>query len=311
MRRNKITLNNLLSVDGLNQKTIETIFSLAKQYADQSRHRTIKRVLMGKVITFLFYEPSSRTYSSFVSAAQYLGAGIIPIHGVSNTSVAKGETLEDTIKVFSALSDCIVLRHNETGAAKRAQEVSSVPIINAGDGVGEHPTQALLDTFTIQSRFSFDKPLHIMLVGDLQHGRTVHSLVKLLSMYPRIRFTFVSPKQSTMPDEICRIVSQKRIRYEEKNSLQDSISEADVLYMTRVQKERMDKVLYEKIKNTFILTPELVSQMKKNALIMHPLPRINEIPISIDSDPRSVYFSEQIRNGLYIRMALLTLILTK
>jgi len=269
------------------------------------------KMLQGKIMTVLFYEPSSRTFGSFISAMQRLGGGIIPLQGMTYSSVAKGETLEDTIRTFECYSDIIVIRHPEVGSAKKAALVSTVPIINAGDGVGEHPTQALLDLFTILSKFKKIDGLKVAFVGDLLNGRTVHSLSKLLAKMGKVEFFFVAPKILRMPQEI-KDQLKNRVSIIEAEKLDEVIKKVNVLYITRVQKERFsDLSIYENIKNFYIITKKLMEKARKDLILMHPLPRVGEISTEVDNDSRAVYLTEQMRNGLYVRMALLAATLGK
>ncbi len=257
-------------------------------------------MLSGKVMTALFYEPSSRTFGSFISAMQRLGGGVIPLQGVSYSSVVKGETLEDTVATFSHLSDIIVFRHPQVGSAKIAAGVSQAPVINAGDGIGEHPTQALLDLFTIRSHFPDLSKITITFVGDLKNGRTVHSLNSLISLYHPKKVHFISPPELAMEGFVG------------SSNLEEVLPDTDVLYMTRVQKERFsDPLMYEQVKDSFCINNESMEKVKKTSIVMHPFPRVSEISPEVDSDPRAVYLREQISNGLFVRMALLSLILTK
>lgn len=262
--------------------------------------------LKDRTLATIFYEPSTRTRLSFEAAIQNLGGSLLTTENASQFSSAiKGESLEDTIKVINAYADGIVLRHNEAGAAQRAADVSSVPVINAGDGVGEHPTQALLDVYSIQKNKGRIDGLKIGLVGDLLNGRTVHSLMPLLSLY-NAKFYLISPESLRMPDSYLKDLGKDS--YEVLDGWHEALSEVDVLYMTRVQRERFGSIEdYEKVKDDFILTQPLVQKMKKDAIILHPLPRVNEIATDVDGDPRAKYF-EQVRNGLFLRMALLSYI---
>lgn len=302
---------SIVSIDQFSLKDIKILFSLALSYKTGIEKGLVYKNLRGKILTALFYEPSSRTFGSFVAAMQRLGGGVIPIHGVATTSVVKGESFSDTIKTFSSYSDIIVLRHPEKGMPLNASKISNVPIINAGDGVGEHPTQALLDLFTIKEQLGRIKNTKVALVGDLTHSRTIHSLAKLISLFPNNTLYFIAPPLSPMPETIIREITQKGIRCKNFTSINKIIEEVDVLYMTRVQKERMSSKLYQKIKNAFKIDNKLVNRMKKQALIMSPLPRVGEISEDVDHNPRATYLKYQMRNGMYIRMALLRLILKK
>ena len=302
---------SIISIDQFDKEDILTVFKQTSDFKHGIEKGIVYEDLKGKLLTALFYEPSSRTFGSHIAAMQRLGGKIIPIQGVSFSSVVKGETLEDTIQVFASYSDIIAIRHSEQGAAERAARVSSVPIINAGDGVGEHPTQALLDLFTINDRLGRMEQLHVAMVGDLKYGRTVHSLSKLLSLFPDITLSFISPEASPMPAEIVALLKKRGVKIKTPKAMEEIIEEVDVLYMTRVQKERMEESLYNKVKGIYVLTGELSEKMKKDSIIMHPLPRIGEITTDVDKNPRSAYLTHQMRNGMFVRMALLKLVLSK
>ena len=280
-------MQHLLSVDDMSEDFIHEIWTNALNNKDN-----ISTSLSGKILTNLFYEASTRTSSSFYSAMTRTGGSVIPINNVKFSSVTKGETLEDTIIAMSTLSDCIVLRHPDTGSANRAAKVSSVPIINGGDGEGEHPTQTLLDGFTIYSNNnkSLDN-LNITFIGDLKNGRTVKSLVKLLSRYKNNNFNFISPESLKLPSELLPSNSI------ESENIENVIDKTDVLYVTRVQKERGSD-------HDYSLSLEKLNLLKRDSIVMHPLPRVNEIPREFDNDKRAKYF-EQMRNGLWCRIALL------
>ena len=280
-------MQHLLSVDDMSEDFIHEIWTNALNNKDN-----ISTSLSGKILTNLFYEASTRTSSSFYSAMTRTGGSVIPINNVKFSSVTKGETLEDTIIAMSTLSDCIVLRHPDTGSANRAAKVSSVPIINGGDGEGEHPTQTLLDGFTIYSNNnkSLDN-LNITFIGDLKNGRTVKGLVKLLSRYKNNNFNFISPESLKLPSELLPSNSI------ESENIENVIDKTDVLYVTRVQKERGSD-------HDYSLSLERLKLLKRDSIVMHPLPRVNEIPREFDNDKRAKYF-EQMRNGLWCRIALL------
>lgn len=302
---------SIISIDQFEKEDIAIVFKTATQIKKGLEKGNVFTDLKGKLLTALFYEPSSRTFGSFIASMQRLGGGIIPMHGMQNTSVKKGETLEDTIRVFASYSDVIVMRHPETGSVAKASRVSKVPIINAGDGIGEHPTQGLLDLYTVSTHFDLAKPLTIVMVGDLKYGRTVHSLSKLLTNYNQVKIIYVSPKELNVPTKITDYVSQRGVVFKQTTDFKAALRQADVLYMTRVQKERFDNVAsYNKVKDSYILDLNKLKSAKKKMIIMHPLPRINEIATDVDNDPRAVYFSEQMKNGMYLRMALLKLILS-
>lgn len=302
---------DILSVDQFSKKDLNLLFKKAKAMGRIVKARKGSKILQGKIMTALFYEPSSRTFGSFISAMQRLGGGVIPLQGMTYSSVAKGETLEDTIRTFECYSDVIVIRHPEVGSAKRAALTSKIPIINAGDGIGEHPTQALLDLFTILSKFKKIDGLKVAFVGDLLNGRTVHSLSKLLARMGKVEFFFVSPKILRMPKEL-RDQLKDHVKITEIDKLDDIIDRINVLYVTRIQKERFSNLsAYEKIKNFYIINKKLMIKAKKDLVLMHPLPRVSEINTDMDDDPRSAYLTEQMRNGLYVRMALLAAVLGK
>lgn len=255
----------------------------------------------------MFYEPSTRTASSFAAAILRLGGQVVSV-SESSSSVVKGESLPDTIRTLERYSDVIVLRHPDVGAAAVAAAHCNKPIINGGDGIGEHPSQALLDVFTIREELGTVNGLNITLVGDLKHGRTTHSLVKLLSMY-RVKLTYVSPQSLQMPQNIKDEVEKRGIPQREFTNLDQCLAETDVLYVTRVQKERFaSQEEYERVKSGLIITPEVLTGAKDNMIVMHPLPRVDEISPRVDSDPRAAYF-RQMENGMYIRMALFALLL--
>ncbi len=265
--------------------------------------------LSGKLVATLFYEPSTRTRLSFEAAAQRLGASVISTENAKEfSSASKGETIEDTIRVVSGYADFIVMRHFEDDSSKRAVSASSVPLINAGSGKSQHPTQALLDAFTIFENFGRLDNLTLAAVGDLFRGRTADSLVYLLSKYENNKFFFVAPENSRLKAGLREHLKEHNISYQEKSRLEEVLSEADILYITRIQKERFaDSQEYEAAKGKFILKKEHLSKMKNKAIIMHPLPRVDEIETAVDSNPRAKYF-EQAKNGMFVRMALLKII---
>jgi aspartate carbamoyltransferase len=267
-------------------------------------------LLKGKILANLFYEPSTRTSSSFTAAMERLGGSVIPINEVRYSSVSKGEVLQDTIRTLEAYVDVIVLRHPEMGSAALAAEYARKPIINAGDGIGEHPTQALLDLYTITEELGHVDGLTVTLLGDLKNGRTVHSLARLLCLY-NVRLNFVSPEQLRIPAELAAEILEHGLPIMETNKLEEVLPQTDVLYVTRVQKERFeDLALYEQVKNAYVITPDTLKAAKDRMIVMHPLPRVGEISMDVDSDPRAAYF-RQVEYGMYIRMALLAMVLGK
>lgn len=267
--------------------------------------------LRGKIVATLFYEPSTRTRLSFESAALQLGASVITTENAREfSSAAKGETLEDTMRVVGKYADAIVLRHFDTGAADRAAQASSVPIINAGDGAGQHPTQALLDLFTIQREIGKIDGISIVFVGDLLYGRTVHSLTYLLTKFKVKKIYFVAPKEVAMRKDILTYLRKKQVDFEEREDVLGVLSKVDVVYQTRIQKERFgDRAdVYEKVAGKYVLDRSWMRKMKKRSVVLHPLPRVGEIDPEVDSDLRAGYF-RQVENGLYVRMVLLKMIL--
>ena len=269
----------------------------------------VSSLLKGKTIAMLFYEPSTRTRFSFETAATRLGASKITTENAKEfSSASKGETLQDTIKVMGGYVDFIVIRHFQDDAADIAATVSTKPIINAGSGRAQHPTQALLDLYTIYNEVGRLDNLNVGVVGDLLRGRTVESLVYLLSKFDSNQFSFISPSNSKVKPGIKEHLEEHDVKYCESDDMDKYLPDVGVLYMTRIQKERFDDVKeYEKAKGNYILDIDKVSQMKKDAIIMHPLPRVDEIHTSVDLDPRAKYF-QQANNGLYVRMALLAML---
>ena len=259
----------------------------------------------------LFYEPSTRTRFSFEAAMLRLGGSIITTENAREfSSAAKGESLYDSTRIINGYADIIVMRHHEAGSAEKAAQVSTAPVINAGDGAGQHPTQALLDLYTIQSHFHEINNLKVAMVGDLKYGRTVRSLSYLLTKYSGIRIFFVSPSVCRMESDIKNYLDKAGVSWEEETDLDTVLPLVDCVYMTRIQRERfIVPEDYDEAAGKYILTLDKVRRMKPDAIIMHPLPRLNEIPQEVDDDPRAYYF-EQAQNGLYIRMALLYLLLT-
>jgi aspartate carbamoyltransferase catalytic subunit len=301
---------DILSVRQFDRDNLEYVFGVAREMQEMVRRVGSFDLLKGKILASLFYEPSTRTSSSFTSAMERLGGSVIPISEVRYSSVSKGESLPDTVRTLEAYADVIVLRHPEMGSAELAARYTRKPIINAGDGVGEHPTQALLDLFTIQEELGRIDGLTVTMVGDLKYGRTVHSLARLLTLFD-IQLNYVSPEILRMPEHICEEVKSHGLAQAEYYSLSPVIGQSDVLYVTRVQKERFeDPEVYESVKNAFVITPETLSAAKDEMIVMHPLPRVGEISMEVDDDPRAAYF-RQMEYGLYVRMALLAMVLGK
>eukprot|EP00002_Diphylleia_rotans_P031216 TRINITY_DN6476_c0_g2_i1.p1 TRINITY_DN6476_c0_g2~~TRINITY_DN6476_c0_g2_i1.p1 ORF type:complete len:2163 (-),score=440.22 TRINITY_DN6476_c0_g2_i1:281-6769(-) len=301
---------SILSVKQFDKNALQYIFDQAHEMRKMVERVGYFDLLKGRVLCALFYEPSTRTSSSFIAAMERLGGSVVAINSVKDSSVSKGETLADTVRTMEAYVDVIVLRHPEKGAAKLAAKYARKPIVNAGDGVGEHPTQALLDTFTIREELGTLNGLTVTMLGDLKHGRTVHSLSQLLSLYD-VKLIYVSPESLSMPDEIYQEVQARGVSQRVSRSLEDVLPETDVLYVTRVQKERFaTEEEYMQVKGAYKITPELLTIAKENMIIMHPLPRVDEITPEVDSDPRAAYF-RQMQYGMYVRMSLLAMILGK
>jgi aspartate carbamoyltransferase len=310
MRKTPFYGQDILSVSQFNGDDLEYIFGVAEEMRAMVEHIGTFDLLKGKILANLFYEPSTRTSSSFMAAMQRLGGSVIPISEVRYSSVAKGESLPDTVRTLESYADVIVIRHPEVGAAKIAAEYARKPVINAGDGVGEHPTQALLDLFTVKEELGRTANLTVTMLGDLKYGRTVHSLSRLLSLFP-VKLHCVSPDILRMPAELVAELKGKGVAIEEHSSLDRVLPETDVLYVTRVQKERFeDQAVYESVKGAFVITPDIMRKAKAQMIVMHPLPRVGEIAMEVDSDPRAAYF-RQMEYGLYIRMALLAMVLGK
>lgn len=305
---------DLVSIKDLTREDFEQIFNVAEKMKKEGYN---KNLLKEKIIGLLFYEPSTRTRLSFDAAAHLLGAETIWFAGVEGTSVMKGETLKDTIETVANYVDLIVLRHPYDGAARWAADVTTnrmkrgykkVPVINAGDGKNEHPTQTILDLFTIKERKGRIDGLCIAVIGDLKYGRTVHSLIYALSLYD-CDIILVAPEALQVPEHIEEFMKRKNMKYEKCSKLEEVISIADILYVTRIQKERFpDENEYNKVRGIFRLNKEFLSRAKLDACIMHPLPRVDEISTDVDSDYRACYF-EQVANGIPIRAAIMSLIL--
>ena len=295
---------SLVSINDFSKDEMLRILDLAADFEANPD----QPLLTGKIIASLFFEPSTRTRLSFETAMNRLGARVIGFSDVNATSTTKGETLKDTIKMVSNYADLIVMRHPLEGAARYASEQSSVPIVNAGDGANQHPSQTLLDMYSIRKTQGTLQNLNIAMVGDLKYGRTVHSLILAMS-YFNPTFYFVAPDELRMPQEYKNFLDDKGIKYEEHHDMADILHIADILYMTRVQKERFSDLLeYERVKNTYVLHNDMLSVSKDNMRILHPLPRVGEISTDVDQNPKA-YFFEQARNGMFTRMAIIAAIL--
>ena len=295
---------SLVSINDYSKEEYLKIIKLAEEFEENPR----QEILKGYVIASLFFEPSTRTRLSFESAISRLGGRIVGFTDASSSSVKKGESLKDTILTVSNYSDLIVMRHPLEGSAKFASEVAGVPIVNAGDGANQHPTQCLLDLYSIKKTQGTLDNLNIALVGDLKYGRTVHSLMMAMSHF-NPTFNFISPKSLKMPDEFKQFLDDKGIKYFEHSNIEEALPFVDILYMTRVQRERFsDPMDYEKVKNTYILRNSMLQNTKPNMKILHPLPRVNEIHQDVDDNPKAYYF-QQALNGVYTRQAIITSIL--
>lgn len=293
-------MKNLISCEQLTKQNLKELFDLADVV--RANPKKYVNALDGKVITTLFFEPSTRTRLSFETAIQRLGAKLVSTeNGKTNSSSTKGESLEDTIIVASGYVDAIVMRHSFNDAAERAAKVSSVPIINAGSGKGEHPTQSLLDAYTIRQKKGRLDNLKIGLLGDLINGRTIHSLIKLFGLYDNIEFYGLSKENLALPEKYIKIIEETGNKYFACRSFDDIPKDVDILYHTRIQAERCDEDLG---KEEFIINKEVLDKFSNDTLVLHPLPRVDEISTDIDDDPRAVYF-EQAHNGMWVRMALL------
>ena len=276
------------------------ILDLAEKFENQPR----QKILDGHVIATLFFEPSTRTRLSFESAISQLGGKIIGFTDAASSSVSKGETLMDTVKTVANYSDLIVMRHPLDGSSRWASEVAGVPIINAGDGANQHPTQCLLDMYSIRKTQGSLDDIHIAFVGDLKYGRTVHSLTIALSQF-HTTFHLVSPPELKLPSAVKKYIKDAGLSYYQYDDLNDVMDKVDILYMTRIQKERFaDPMEYEKVKNSYILKNEMLEHSKENMRVLHPLPRVNEIEEEVDANPKAYYF-QQAKNGVFVREALL------
>ena len=296
---------HLVQPDDFTIEEIESILDLGMKMKKTPEDYT--RVCEGKLLATLFYEPSTRTRLSFEAAMNRLGGRVIGFSDPSASSVSKGESLEDTITTVGNYVDIIAMRHFESGAANIASRTSKKPFINAGDGKNQHPTQTLTDLITIKSFRGSLNNMTIAMCGDLKYGRTVHSLVKAMSRYKGIKFIFVAPNELKMPDYIKNEI--KDIEYEETASLEEAIKKCDVLYMTRIQRERFEDLnQYDRLKGSYILDKVKMDLAKKDMMVLHPLPRVNEIANEVDSDPRAKYF-DQAELGMYVRMALIVKLL--
>ncbi|WP_315404573.1 aspartate carbamoyltransferase [Hoylesella saccharolytica] len=292
--------HNFVTIADLSREKIEYLISMSQEFERFPNRELLK----GKVIATLFFEPSTRTRLSFETAANRLGARIIGFSDAKASSVSKGETLKDTILMVANYADVIVMRHYIEGAAQYASEVSPVPIINAGDGAHMHPSQCMLDLYSIYKTQGTLENLNIYLVGDLKYGRTVHSLLMAMRHF-NPTFHFIAPKELAMPNEYKLYCKENNIKFQEHTAFNEKvIADADIIYMTRVQKERFSDLMeYERVKDIYILKNDMLGNVKKNMKILHPLPRVNEIAYDVDENPHA-YYIQQAQNGLYAREAL-------
>ncbi|MBO4542717.1 MAG: aspartate carbamoyltransferase [Bacteroidales bacterium] len=295
---------NLISISDYNKEEYLYILKLAEDF----EKNPVQDVAKGKVVATLFFEPSTRTRLSFESAVCRMGAKVIGFSDASNSSTAKGESLADTIRTVSCYADLIVMRHPLEGAARVASEVATVPVINAGDGANQHPTQCMLDLYSIMKTQGTLDNLNIAMVGDLKYGRTVHSLVEAMSNF-NTTFHLVSPESLKLPSQVKMHIKRKNLKYFQYTEIPDVMDKVDILYMTRVQRERfLDIQDYEKVKNSYVLDKSMLINCKPNMKVLHPLPRVNEIATNVDATPQAYYF-QQAQNGVYVRQALIAAIL--
>jgi aspartate carbamoyltransferase catalytic subunit len=296
---------DLISITDYSKEDYLRILELAADFEKNPN----QKLLEGKVVASLFFEPSTRTRLSFETAINRLGGRIIGFSDAGSSSVSKGETLHDTTRMVSNYVDLIVMRHPLEGSARYASEVADVPVINAGDGANQHPTQTLLDMYSILKTQGTLDNINIFMIGDLKYGRTVHSLLMAMSEFENPIFNFIAPEELSMPEEYKLFLKEKGIRFFEHTEINDNINHADIIYMTRVQKERfMDPIEYEKVKNVYILRNSMLQNTKPNMRILHPLPRVSEIHPDVDKNEKAYYFT-QARNGVYTRQAIIAHIL--
>lgn len=295
---------SLVSITDYSKEEYLQIIALAAEFEKNPNRDLLKN----KVVATLFFEPSTRTRISFETAIQRLGGRVVGFADANSSSVTKGETLKDTIKMVNNYVDLIVMRHPLEGAARYASEIATVPVINAGDGANQHPSQTLLDLYSIKKTQGRLENLNILMIGDLKYGRTVHSLLMALSHFSP-NFSFISPEELKMPEEYKEFLSQKGISFTEDREFLPYINDADIIYMTRVQKERFsDPIEYEKVKDAYVLRNDMLSQTRPNVKILHPLPRVNEIDCDVDDNPKAYYFTQAL-NGMFVRQAIIASIL--
>ncbi|AAW84901.1 aspartate carbamoyltransferase, catalytic subunit [Aliivibrio fischeri ES114] len=305
---NSLYQKHIISIPELSRQELELIVETAGKIKKEPQPDLLKN----KIVASCFFEASTRTRLSFETAIQRLGGSVIGFDTAGNTSLAqKGETLADSVQIITSYADAYVMRHPQEGAARLASEFSNgTPVINAGDGANQHPTQTLLDLYTIYETQGRLDNLNVAFVGDLKYGRTVHSLTQALAKFEGIKFFFIAPEVLAMPDYICEELDELGIEYQLVESMDDAIPELDILYMTRVQKERFDESEYAHIKSAYILSAENLQPARENLKVLHPLPRVDEIDTDVDATPHAYYF-QQAENGVYARQALLALVLNE
>ena len=300
---------HILAVKQFTRADLDYVFGVASEMQRVVQCVGGTDLLKGKLLANMFYEPSTRTSCSFMAAMQRLGGQVIPINEAKSSSVAKGESIGDTAVTLGCYADVMVIRNPEVGSAAEAAAHAGIPVINAGDGTGEHPTQALLDTFTMRQELGRLDHLNVTLLGDLKNGRTVHSLSRLLTRFDDIKLNYVAPPSLRMPQDVVDEVAAAGVPQSMYEELDEILPDTDVLYVTRIQRERFeDPEDYEKVKGVFVITPQTLERAKDDMIVMHPLPRVNEITVEVDADPRAAYF-RQMEYGMYVRMALLALVL--
>ena len=298
---------NILSVNQFDKSDVDRIFELSKRLEEHLKAKGELDLLKGKILASLFFEPSTRTRFSFEAAMQRLGGKIVSATGMTSVSLGKGESLADTVRTVERFCDAIVMRHPEIGSSDMAAKLVKVPFFNAGDGAGEHPTQAFVDYYTIK-KFKNSSGLKIAFIGDLKYGRTVRSLIELVTEYGEDEIYLVAPSELELPEEYYQKMQEKNIKYIKTDNLDEAIKQCDVLYVTRIQKERFsDEAEYNKLKGVYVLNNQKIADLKSDAVIMHPLPRIDEIAVEIDDDPRAIYF-DQVESAVYVRMAFLLIV---
>jgi aspartate carbamoyltransferase catalytic subunit len=297
-------MKSLVSITDFSKDEILKTLDMAAEFENNPN----QNILENKVVASIFFEPSTRTRLSFETAVNRLGGKIIGFSDSASTSVSKGETLKDTVSMIANYADLIIMRHYIEGAARYASEISSVPVINAGDGANQHPSQTLLDMYSIKKTQGRLENLTIAMIGDLKYGRTVHSLLMAMSRF-NTTFKFIAPAALQMPVEYKNHLDKLGLKYSEHTDLADNINDTDIVYMTRVQRERFSDLLeYEKVKNIYVLTNEMLENTKPNVKVLHPLPRVGEIDVNVDDNPKAYYFTQSL-NGVYTRMAIIASVL--